>query len=132
METVELIKLVMEMIVVPLIVWGISVVNRRIAERTDLEYSKYVLLDITKIVESVVHETSQTFVDGLKAEGKFDEESAKVALEKSKARAIEIISPASYELLEQIVGDANAYIEAQIEATVWEQHQLTDCKQQEK
>lgn len=119
MDKVELIKLIIEMIIVPLLIWGIAIVNRRISEKVELEQTKNILHQATSIVEAVVHETSQTFVDDLKMSGDFDKDKARQALELSKQRALEIISPASYNLLEQVVGDVNGFIEAQIEATVW-------------
>ena len=76
--------------------------------------------DALYIVDSAVKQTTQTFVDTLKKEGKFDEEAQKKAFEMS-AKTIE--SQLSEKMKNHIVsnyGDLQAWIKTQIEAKLYE------------
>lgn len=120
MDKVELIEMMIRMILIPLIVWVIQILNGFIVRKIKIEQVESILLQATEAVRIAVLETSQTFVDNLKEQGEFDAETAQEAAQRAKKRALEILSAAGYELLQRGVGDANAWIEAMIEATVWE------------
>jgi|LSQX01.2.fsa_nt_gb uncharacterized protein with von Willebrand factor type A (vWA) domain len=65
-------------------------------------------------IASAVLATSQTFVDQLKKEERFDLDAQKEALQLSKDRARAIITTAAREAIEQAYGDFNEWMDAKI------------------
>ncbi len=70
------------------------------------------------IIETAVMSVSQTYVDGLKASGKFDGSAAQAAKEQAMEIATEFISEDGREAIEAIYGDFTAYLEHAIEQYV--------------
>ena len=62
--------------------------------------------------------TTQTYVDTLKQQGKFDAEAQKVAFEKTYTNVMNILADEAKEYLENALGDLEAYIYNRIEAGV--------------
>lgn len=79
--------------------------------------------EVTEAVTTAVTATSQTYVDALKAKNEFTAEAQLEALNKAKATALAILSPAATEFITDLYGDVNVYIEAKIEETVKMQKQ---------
>lgn len=69
-------------------------------------------------IASAVLATSQTFVDELKKEGKFDLERQQEALQLSKERATALITTAAREAIEMAYGDFNEWMDAKIHEVV--------------
>ena len=65
-----------------------------------------------------VQSTAQTYVDELKKNGNFDKEAQKAAFEKAKNAALAMLSDGAKKTLEELFGDAEQYVSAQIESTV--------------
>lgn len=120
MDKVELIEMLIRLILVPLIMWAIQILNGYLTRKVKIEQVESILLQASNAVDLAVMETSQVFVDILKEQGDFNKDAAQEAALRARDRALEILSPAGYELLERSIGDVNAWITAQIEATVWE------------
>ena len=59
--------------------------------------------------------TAQTFVDSLKAEGKFTKEKQLEAFQKAKDKALEILGDTVVKALNEVYGDFDAWIETKIE-----------------
>ena len=79
--------------------------------------NKYIdMLDRT-ISECVVA-TTQTYVDALKKEGRFDGEAQKIAFQKTFDAVMDILTDDAKEYLGEAVKDLNAYITNKIEANV--------------
>lgn len=81
------------------------------------QLSKYIN-DAQEIISNTVTMVSQTFVDSLKASGKFDKESAETAKNMALTTAKELISEESKEAIATVYGDFNTYLNTTIEATV--------------
>lgn len=79
------------------------------------------LAEVARAISTAVSYTSQTYVDSLKAAGKFTKEAQKEALEKSLATAIGILTPAATNFIEETYGDIKAYIMPMVEAEVRKQ-----------
>jgi hypothetical protein len=62
--------------------------------------------------------TTQTYVDALKKEGKFDGEAQKVAFSKTFDAVLAVLNDDAKEYLGEVVGDLTAYITNKIEANV--------------
>ncbi len=79
--------------------------------------NKYIdMLDRT--ITECVMATTQTYVDALKKEGKFDGEAQKVAFSKTFDAVLAVLNDDAKEYLGEVVGDLTAYITNKIEANV--------------
>ena len=92
--------------------------SEQIIAQTDNMTIKAFLTEATDAVSTAVAYTSQTFVDALKKEGKFDKNKQQEALEKSLDKAISLLSEPAKKALEGIYGDLAAYLTSKIEAEV--------------
>lgn len=114
----QIFELVIQMLIIPLIAYGLALLRGYIVRRVKIAQVESILLQATLAVEIAVKETAQTYVDELKDLDIFGEDAHLAAFRKAKARALQILTPSAQELLERAVGDVNNYIEALIEATV--------------
>ena len=69
------------------------------------------------ITECVIA-TTQTYVEALKKEGKFDKAAQETAFNKTYTAVLAILSDEAKKYLTEAVGDLNLYITQQIEAEV--------------
>lgn len=99
----------------------VALIKKKITEmneKIDNETAEKYLNMLGDIIISCVIATNQTYVETLKKENKFDLEAQKKAFELTRIAVLEILSEEAYKCLESILGDLNAYIDNQIEATV--------------
>lgn len=66
-------------------------------------------------VEQAVTYTAQTFVDSLKADGKFTKEKQLEAFQKAKNKVLEILGDTAVTALSEIYGDFDTWLETRIE-----------------
>ena len=104
-----------------LTIWVIGLIDakkKEILDKNDNELlAKYLnMLDDT--ITSCVLATNQTYVESLKAQGKFDLEAQKIAFEKTYNAVLDILADDAYEYLAVAVGDLQSYITSRIEANV--------------
>ena len=92
--------------------------SEQIIAQTDNMTIKAFLTETTDAVSTAVTYTSQTFVDALKKEGKFDKDKQQEALEKSLDKAISLLSEPAKKALEDIYGNLEEYLTSKIEAEV--------------
>ena len=81
-------------------------------------YYKRIIDDIKEIIIQVVITLNQTYVDALKAEGKFTTEKQQEAFEKAKSDVYTILSTEMIDVLIAVYGDIDAWLESKIESTV--------------
>jgi hypothetical protein len=79
--------------------------------------SKYLNL-VEQTVINCVMATNQTYVDSLKAEGKFDADAQKIAFSKTLEAVLAILTEDAKIYLTQIFGDLNVYLTNLIESQV--------------
>lgn len=121
----ELIKQIFEICLFPLLgiltTFAIMFISKKAQElktTTDNElYHKYIDMLEQTIINCVIA-TNQTYVDTLKAEGKFDGEAQKIAFQKTYDSVMAILSEDAKIYLNEAIGDLQAYIINQIEAQV--------------
>ena len=70
------------------------------------------------LVVKCVKATNQTYVDSLKKNGAFDQNAWVTAFEKSKNKVIKLLSEAQKEVITEVYGDVESWLNMQIEATV--------------
>lgn len=125
MDYAELIKQIFEVCLFPLLgvltaflIVFISKKAQELKAKTNNElYSKYIDMLEQTIINCVIA-TNQTYVEALKAEGKFDAEAQKIAFQKTYDSVMAILSEDAKTYLNEAIGDLQTYIINQIEAQV--------------
>ena len=74
--------------------------------------------NVINMVLDVVESVNQTFVDELKKKGEFTEEAAAEAFKISKNKALTMLSVEAAEIITEVYGDIDVYLDTLIEATV--------------
>lgn len=115
---VNIISIVVTAVVIPLISVGgtqlIKFINSKIK---DNEAARQ-LTTATEIVINAVRSVFQTYVESLKAEGKFDAESQATALSKAKDIAISQMTAEAKEYIEKNYGGLDNWLTIQIESSI--------------
>lgn len=125
MDYAELIKQIFEVCLFPLLgilttflIIFISKKAQELKAKTNNElYHKYIDM-LEQTIANCVIATNQTYVDALKAEGKFDGEAQKIAFQKTYDSIMTILSEDAKTYLNEVIGDLQVYIINQIEAQV--------------
>ena len=121
----ELLAQIMEVVVIPLLgiltAYVVKMVNVKLEEistsrKNELEKKYLNMLDDT--IGSCVIATTQTYVDSLKKQGKFDVEAQKEAFDQTYSAVMSILSEEAKKYLNEAIGDLNLYITQKIEAEV--------------
>lgn len=114
----NIISVIVTAIILPLISYlGLRLttyLNNKIKD----EKTKTLLTKATQIVTNAVRSVFQTYVESLKAEGKFDEHSQNVALKKAKDIVLAEFSDDIKNFINENYGDLTEWITNQIEATI--------------
>mgnify|MGYP004477213191 CR=1 FL=1 len=125
MTTIELITQIMEIVVIPLLgiltTYIVKLVNAKINEISstkDNELEQKYLNMLDETITKCVIATTQTYVESLKKEGKFDKAAQEIAFNKTYTAVLAILSDEAKKYLTEAVGDLNLYITQQIEAEV--------------
>lgn len=125
MNYAQLIADIFQVCIIPLLgvltAFFVKWVNVKSAEiKTNIDdatLKKYMDM-LTQTITDCVIATNQTYVESLKAQGKFDIEAQKKAFELTSNAVMKILSVEAQEYLSSAVGDLNAYITKKIEAEV--------------
>lgn len=125
MNWTELLVDIFEVCIIPLLgvltAFFVKWVNIKSAEIkttvNDATLAKYMDM-LTQTISDCVIATNQTYVESLKAQGKFDLDAQKEAFNLTKDAVMTILSAEAQEYLSTAVGDLNAYITKKIEAEV--------------
>lgn len=114
----NIISVLVTAIIIPLISIGgtqlIKLINSKIK---NVETAKQ-LTTATQIVTNATRSVFQTYVESLKAEGKFDAHSQVVALERAKDIAISQMTTDVKKYIETNYGNLDNWLTTQIEATI--------------
>lgn len=125
MEISELITSIFQVCIIPLlgvlttflVKWIKAKSEALQIEIDDKTLANYLAM-LTDTVTDCVIATNQTYVDSLKAQGKFDAEAQKVAFEQTRNAILAILGNDVKEYLTVALGDLNTYIDKKIEAIV--------------
>ena len=125
MDWLELLYDIFEVCVIPLlgvltvyVVKFIKVKSEEIQLLSENELiDKYVGI-AADTISACVLATNQTYVDTLKAQGKFDAEAQKEAFQKTADAVKTLLSDEAKTILSEAFGDLEVYITTQIEASV--------------
>lgn len=126
-EVMLIIKEVLDMIapyvisgVAMLLVLGVKEIVNYLKDRLSSEIANKYLELAGKTVTDCVMATNQTYVDSLKNNGSFDKEAWTTAFEKSKNKIFKLLSEAQKEVIVEIYGDLETWVNTQIECKVKE------------
>lgn len=106
--------------VAALIVLGVKEGVNYLKDKLNSEMASKYLEIADKIITDCVTATNQTYVDSLKNNGAFDKEAWTTAFEKSKNRVYKLLSDAQKEVITEVYGDLDTWINTKIEAKVKE------------
>ena len=117
----DLLYLVLTGLLPLLLIYMINFLKIKIKEQTDKldneSVSKYINTAID-VIGQVVIEVNQTFVDGLKKNGSFTEDSARQAKELAVEKCKQLISEKSKQAIEMVYNDFDVYLNSKIEELV--------------
>ena len=116
---------IFEIVILPLLGIGtayvIALVKAKIQEmkenKEDALYHKYLDM-LNDTIADCVLATTQTYVEALKKEGKFDLDAQKIAFTRTYQNVMAILADEAKEYLQTAIGDLSAYVENMIEAEV--------------
>lgn len=80
-------------------------------------FKKYIDM-LNETIQTTVIATNQTYVESLKAQGKFDAEAQKAAFQMTYDTVLKTLSEEAKKYLSSAVGDLNSYITSAIEKNV--------------
>lgn len=120
-----LIKDIFELCIFPLLIaltgFLIKFINKKSKELEETIISekekKYIQMLNSTITDCVIA-TTQTYVESLKAQGKFDAEAQKVAFNMTYEAVVKLLTSEAEEYLKVAIGDLNLYITQRIESEV--------------
>ena len=123
--TMALLAEIMEVVIIPLLgiltAYVVKLVNAKIKdinkERDNVLEEKYLTM-LGATISDCVTATTQTYVESLKKQGKFDAEAQKEAFNQTYTAVMNILSEEAKKYLTVAVGDLNLYITQKIEAEV--------------
>lgn len=115
---ISIISVVVTTVVLPLITIGgtklIQLINQKIKD----DRTRTILTGLTTIVERSVRSVTQTYVDTLKKNGKFDQEAQLVALALAKEEVLRELNIETKLFIENNYGSINDFVTTQIESTI--------------
>lgn len=123
--TMTLLTQIMEVVVIPLLgiltAYIVKIVNAKLEEvsanrKNELE-KKYINM-LNDTISDCVIATTQTYVESLKKQGRFDVEAQKEAFNQTYSAVMGILSEEAKKYLNEAIGDLNLYITQKIEAEV--------------
>lgn len=123
-ETLEMIIKLVILPLIPVVVGVFTQAVRKWVERQSVEIENEVIKgymeDILEAVIQAVTNTSQTYVDSLKKQGKFDDEAQRIAFKKSKDTAMLLLAQDSKDFITRMYGDLDLWLDTKIEQLVKE------------
>lgn len=132
MEWMEILAQLFEIVLLPLLgavaaflVVLIKKKGDQIANKTNNEIEQKYIKMLTETIADCVSATTQTYVDSLKKQGKFDAEAQKVAFQMSYTAVFNVLTEDAKDYLNELYGDLGAYVTQKIEAQVQADKKIT-------
>ena len=96
----------------------ISVKIKELKQKTNDETAKKYFDMLNDTIQNAVLATTQTYVESLKKQGKFDEEAQKVAFKQTYDTVMKVLTTDAVKYITEAVGDLETYVTNRIEADV--------------
>lgn len=84
---------------------------------SSLQEKKYIEM-ISQTIQMCVVATNQTYVDTLKAQGRFDATAQQIAFEKTYQAVVSVLNTELKDYIKEVYGDLEVYLTQQIESYV--------------
>lgn len=125
MDWSELISNIFQVCLLPLLgiltkylVAFIAMKSEEMKNKTNNEMAQKYLQMATDTITACVIATNQTYVESLKAQGKFDKEAQATAFQKTFDAVVALLNDEVKDYITEVFGDLNTYLNTQIEAAV--------------
>lgn len=118
MDINEIILMILQGVLVPLIIYGITLLRSYLAAKTESLQVQRAIDQASDAAIKAVSETAQAYVDEMKGTGQWDKDAADEAFKLSLATAKQILGAEGMKLLQTVTGDVEAYLTAAIEDAV--------------
>lgn len=125
MDWLAILEQVFELVVFPVLsvagiylTYLISVKIKELKQKTNDETAKKYLDMLNETIQNAVLATTQTYVDSLKNQGKFDAEAQKAAFKQTYDAVMNVLTDDAVKYLTTFVGDLEMYVTNKIEADV--------------
>lgn len=125
MNWMNVLQNIFELIIYPVLSIGgvyltylISVKIKELKQKSDNETTKKYLDMLNTTISSAVLATTQTYVEALKKEGKFDAEAQKSAFKQTYEAVMKVLTDDAIKYITTSVGDLETYVTNKIEAEV--------------
>lgn len=96
----------------------VNIKAEEIKQKNDNDTFKKYIDMLNETIQTTVIATNQTYVESLKAQGKFDAEAQKAAFQMTYDTVLKTLSEEAKKYLSSAVGDLNSYITSAIEKNV--------------
>jgi len=123
----SILMMVLTLVIPALVAYGMKKVNDFVKVKVKASNSEYVrnmFEHIGDTIESVVNQTTQTYVKELKDLETFDLGEQRMALQITKEKLAHMINAESVALIEMLHGDAGKWIETQVESIIAKQKNI--------
>ena len=125
MDKINILNQIFELVVYPVlsltgiyVTYLISAKIKEIKQKTTDDTAKKYLTMLDDTIATAVVATTQTYVDSLKKQGKFDIEAQKTAFSQTYDAIMAVLTEESVKYITLLVGDLELYITNKIEADV--------------
>ncbi|MFM1602018.1 hypothetical protein ABGF26_02570 [Helcococcus ovis] len=116
----ETITLILNSVIVPLLIWGITEAVKYLKSKSKNEQLNYIVDLAGIITKDAVYSTNQKYVETIKKQGNFTKEAHVEAFKLAKDEIIKTLGDGGEVLLKQAVGDVNTFLKNKIEKEVVE------------
>lgn len=115
---VDLIIKLVQLVLVPAIVFAISMAAKYLKGKAKGEKVRHILDLADTLMQVAVDQTAQTFVDEMKRAEKFDKEAIAKANERTMNTFVQLLGEKGYVLLNESMANSNDYLKALMESKV--------------
>lgn len=125
MDWAQILKQLFELVIYPVLgvtgiylTYLIKVKIDELKQKTKNDTAKKYLDMLNNTISSAVLATTQTYVEALKKQGKFNEEAQKEAFKQTYEAVMKVLTAEAIKYVTESVGDLQTYVTNQIEAEV--------------
>lgn len=112
----QIASIVVNALLIPVLAWAVTKVTAYLDKKAYNDELKRHFNEAIQAIYTAVKEIMQIYVDALKKDGKWSQETQAEAFKRARAKAIQLMGAAALKALPEIVGDVEAWIDSMIEA----------------
>lgn len=116
----ETITLILNSVIVPLLIWGVTELIKYLKTKSKNQQLNYIIDLAGIIAKDAVYSTNQKYVEAIKKQGNFNKQAHNEAFKIAKNEIMKTLGDGGQILLRQAVGDVNTFLKNKIEKEVVE------------